>query len=81
MQSLNYNAEKRKKEARAVITMRNMVRNLAAHEKVSYKEALFLFTSSNVYDSLFNFDTGIWKESPEYLLDLYNQIAIKNEKN
>lgn len=81
MQSLNYNAEKRKKEARAVITMRNMVRNLADHEKVSYKEALFLFTSSNVYDSLFNFDTGIWKESPEYLLDLYNQIAIKNEKN
>ena len=33
------------------------------------------FTSSNIYEALFDFDTGIWKESSEYLLDLYDRFS------
>ena len=33
------------------------------------------FMSSNIYEALFDFDTGIWKESSEYLLDLYDRFS------
>lgn len=75
MEILNYNFIKKQKEACAIITMRDMLRKLAIREKISYKEALFLFTSSNIYEALFDFDTGIWKESSEYLLDLYDRFS------
>lgn len=67
----------RQKETCAIIAMRDMLRKLVVREKISYKEALFLFTSSNTYNSLFDFDTGIWKENSEYLLDLYEEFSGK----
>ena len=75
MEILNYNFIEKQKEACAIITMRDMLRKLAIREKISYKEALVLFTSSNIYEALFDFDTGIWKESSEYLLDLYDRFS------
>lgn len=75
MEILNYNFIEKQKEACAIITMRDMLRKLAIREKISYKEALFLFASSNIYEALFDFDTGIWKESSEYLLDLYDRFS------
>ena len=75
MEILNYNFIEKQKEACAIITMRDMLRKLAIREKITYKEALFLFTSSNIYEALFDFDTGIWKESSEYLLDLYDRFS------
>ena len=75
MEILNYNFIEKQKEACAIITMRDMLRKLAIREKISYKEALFLFTSPNIYEALFDFDTGIWKESSEYLLDLYDRFS------
>ena len=37
-----------------------------------YEEALLCFTSSKVYEALFDYATGIWLESPDYLLNLYD---------
>ena len=37
-----------------------------------YEEALLCFTSSKVYEALFDYATGIWRESPDYLLNLYD---------
>ena len=65
------------KETCAVISMRDAVALLAREKKISYQDALLLFAGSRIYDALFDFDTGIWKESPEYLLDLYNKFADK----
>lgn len=65
------------KETCAVISMRDAVALLAQEKQISYEDALLLFAGSRIYDALFDFDTGIWKESPEYLLDLYNKFADK----
>lgn len=65
------------KETCAVISMRDAVALLAREKQISYEDALLLFADSRIYDALFDYDTGIWKESPEYLLDLYNKFADK----
>ncbi len=65
------------KETCAVISMRDTAALMAREKQISYEDALLLFAGSRIYDALFDFDTGIWKESPEYLLDLYNKFADK----
>lgn len=75
METSNYNLAERQKETCAVSTMRDMVDKLAVRENISYKDALILFASSRIYDALFDYDTGIWKESSEYLLDLYDRFS------
>lgn len=65
------------KETCAVISMRDAAALMAREKQISYEDALLLFADSRIYDALFDFDTGIWKESPEYLLDLYNKFADK----
>ncbi|MBQ1413380.1 MAG: hypothetical protein IIY93_09355 [Clostridia bacterium] len=61
----------KQKEACAVINMRDAVALLAEREHIPYEEAMLRFGASTIYDALFDFDTGVWKESPVYLLDLY----------
>lgn len=63
------------KETCAVISMRDATALMAREKQISYEDALLLFAGSRIYEALFDFDTGIWKESPEYLLDLYNKFA------
>ena len=50
---------------------------LAAREKIPYEEALLRFTSSRAYEALFDFDTEIWKEGSDYLLNLYDYCNTK----
>ena len=57
--------------------MRDTAALMAQEKQISYEDALLLFAGSRIYDALFDFDTGIWKESPEYHLDLYNKLADK----
>lgn len=57
--------------------MRETIAFLAQNSHISYEEAMLLFVSSCIYDVLFDFDIGIWKEGPEYLLDLYEKFAAK----
>lgn len=63
------------KETCAVISMRDAAALMAREKQISYEDALLLLAGSRIYEALFDFDTGIWKESPEYLLDLYNKFA------
>lgn len=44
---------------------------------IPYEEALLRFTSSRVYNALFDYSTEIWKESSDYLLDLYDYCNSK----
>ena len=50
---------------------------LAAREKIPYEESLLRFTSSRAYEALFDFDTEIWKEGSDYLLNLYDYCNSK----
>lgn len=50
---------------------------LSAREGIPYEEALLRFTSSRVYDALFDYSTEIWKESLDYLLGLYDFCGSK----
>ncbi|MDO5424195.1 MAG: hypothetical protein Q4F41_10750 [Eubacteriales bacterium] len=75
MERSNYEATDKQKETCAVITMRDMVAKLAVREKIPYEEAMLRFTESRIYEALFDFETGIWKESSDYLLDLYDRYG------
>lgn len=68
----NYIATNSQKECCAVIAMREAVETLALREKISYEDALLRFTSSPIYDALFDFETEIWKEGSDYLISLYD---------
>lgn len=72
MEISNYNFTDSQKEGCAVTTMRDTVGILAQREGISYEDALLHFASSRAYKALFDFNTGIWKESSEYLLNLYD---------
>ena len=48
---------------------------LAERERISCEEALLRLSLSPVYDALYDYETGIWKESGEYLISLYNHYG------
>lgn len=52
--------------------MRDAVGLLAERENVPYEEALTRFAESKVYDALFDYETGVWREDSAYLLSLYD---------
>ena len=50
---------------------------LPNRDTMSYEDALLRFINSKVYKTLFDYDTGIWRESPDYLLNLYDYCNSK----
>lgn len=72
MEMSNYNFNDTQKESCAVSLMRDTVEALSLRDAISYEDALLRFTRSKVYGALFDYDTGIWRESPDYLLNLYD---------
>ncbi len=67
----------KQRETCAVLNMRDAVAKISHQQDIPYEEALLLFTGSPVYDALFDFGTGVWRESPEYLLDLWNDAQTR----
>lgn len=64
------------KEACAIETMHYMLRYYAQDKNISFESALLLFVSSSTYQVLFDFETGVWREGPDYLRCLFEK-AIK----
>lgn len=60
-------------ETCAISTMRRMVEKYAEKTAVPFEEAFFRFTNSCIYEALFDFETGIWMEGPDYLMALYEE--------
>lgn len=77
METSSYSFTDSQKESCAVTAMREAVGSLSARESIPYEEALLRFTSSRVYDALFDYSTEIWKESSDYLLSLYDFSSSK----
>ncbi len=64
------------KEACAIETMRYMLQTYAQDMGTSFEEALFRFSTSSAYQVLFDFDTAVWKEGPDYLRSLFDRASI-----
>lgn len=59
------------KEAAAVTVMRCMLISFAENKKLPFESVMLSFSRSRTYEALFDFETEIWKEGPEYLRGLY----------
>ena len=59
------------KETCAILVMRSMLEIYSEKHNISFSEALERFANSPIYDGLFDFDTGLWAEGPDYLLSFY----------
>lgn len=63
------------KEACAVETMRYMLENLSQDKGISFQDALIMFSNSPIYNVLFDLDTEVWKEGPDYLRSLWDKAT------
>ncbi len=61
------------KEACAVETMRYMLQEYAQEKSITFEQAFFEFSSSSAYQVLFDFETAVWKEGPDYLRSLFSE--------
>lgn len=61
------------KEACAIETMHCMVLQYAADHRISFGDAFFAFATSTTYQALFDFDTAVWKDGPEYIRSLFEK--------
>ncbi len=77
MATSDYELSDKERETCAVLNMRDAVAKISHQHDIPYEEALLLFTGSPVYDALFDFETGVWRESPEYLLALWNDVQSR----
>jgi len=66
----------KQKNAAAVMVMQRVVEIYSSNQGVTLDEALERFSSSVVYDALFDFETGLWKEGPDYILDLFQREYV-----
>ena len=62
-----------KKELCAVQIMRYMLEKHAEKTGVSFEDDFFRFSATPIYEALFDYDTGIWRDGPDYLESLYEQ--------
>ena len=62
-----------RKDATAITVMRCMLLSYAEEKGIPFEQAMFAFTQSRTYGMLFDFDTEVWKEGPDYLRGLYNE--------
>ena len=65
------------KESCAVEIMRDAVEELSLRDGIPYEEALLRFTKSKIYDALFDYETGIWRESADYILNLFDYCSAE----
>lgn len=64
------------KEACAIETMRYMLQNYAQDKGIPFEDALLTFATSSTYQVLFDFETEVWKEGPDYLRSLFDKALI-----
>lgn len=60
----------KQKNAEAIMLMQRVLEKYSEKNSISLDEALTWFSSTLVYDALFDYETGLWKEGPDYILDI-----------
>ncbi|MBR1590621.1 MAG: hypothetical protein IJ657_06070 [Acidaminococcaceae bacterium] len=62
-----------RKEATAITVMRCMLVSYANEKHIPFDQVISDFSRSKTYEDLFDFETEIWKEGPDYLRSLYEE--------
>ena len=65
------------KEACAIETMHCMVKQYAADNDISFEETFFTFAASTTYEVLFDFETAVWTDGPEYIRSLFEKFFAR----
>lgn len=73
----NFEISTETKEACAIETMHYMLQRYASENDLTFEEAMLKFASSSTYEVLFDFETAVWKEGPDYLLCLFERALEK----
>ncbi|WP_165248630.1 hypothetical protein [Adlercreutzia sp. ZJ141] len=60
-------------EACAIMVMRMMLEDFSNDKGYSFPEALVGFAGSNTYQMLFDYDTRLWAEGPDYLRGIWTR--------
>lgn len=50
------------------------IMDMAEDEGISRQEARSRIINSPAYDALYNFDTGLWAEGPDYFRSFYQSV-------
>ena len=59
------------KEASALAVMQRALEDYSKRKGISYEEALVEFSKSGTYEELFDFDSLLWTQGPDYLMSVY----------
>ncbi len=65
------------KEACAIETMRYMLQEYSQEKNITFEQAVYEFSASSTYQVLFDFNTAVWREGPDYLRVLFEQSMLQ----
>lgn len=66
------NAEQKKFCADLILT--DVIMDMAEEKKITWQETRSKIINSSAYMALYDFETGLWKNGPDYFRDYYNRI-------
>lgn len=73
MEQKNNSTTEKQMESCAISTMRRMIEKYSEKNGLPFEDVFFKFTNSYVYTALFDYETGIWMEGPDYLMNLFEE--------
>ncbi len=79
MQNSTGTVSDKQKELCALTSIRRLVELYSDTNGFKYDEAFYGFAVSDTYKAIFDFKSGLWRESAVYLLSIYNdELERKN---
>ena len=63
-----------KKNACADMILTDAIEDLAVEDNISIEESRNRLLRSNACKCLYDFDSGLWREGPDYFLDYYRSF-------
>lgn len=59
----------------ADMTLANAIEDMAEEDGISLDEARSIILESKTYECLYDFDTGMWMEGPDYFRDTLKRYS------
>ena len=58
-------------ESTALATLQRALEKYSEQQNISYEVALLVFSHSKTYKELFDYDSLLWTQGPDYLIAVY----------
>ena len=75
MEIQNESVSAKRKSGCTIALMKRMLVKYSQKHNTTFEDAMMKFTDSPSYDALFDFDTEIWTEGPDYLMQLFEESS------